>query len=71
MIVPHLSHLRHLITPRSYGYWLTLDLGLVGLCGAWTRFSSIWDSPGTEQEKQEAIRLGLVIYADYEEVPNL
>lgn len=69
VIIPHTSHLRHLITPKPYEYWLKLDLALVGLCGVWTRFAPGRHSEGSDIERTEAERLGLTLYASHVNVP--
>lgn len=71
VIVPHMNLVRDLITPMPYDYWIDLDLKLLSLCGAWTRFDPSGESPGSELEKAHAEDLGLVIYNDHSEVPDL
>ena len=57
--VPHLSHLWHLIKPKSYEEWVAIDLAMLAHCDGFWRLSGA--SPGAEREEREAQKLGLGI----------
>lgn len=58
-VVPHLSLLWHVVTPRSDRHWLDYDLHLMRKCDAVVRLPG--DSPGADAEIVEANRLGMKI----------
>lgn len=47
-MVPHLTHLWHLIAPRPYGDWLTLDFKLLERCDGLLRLPGV--STGADGE---------------------
>ena len=47
--VPHLSHLWHLIAPRTYDFWLALDAEYLKVCECMLRLPGL--SMGAEQEE--------------------
>lgn len=59
-IVPHLSHLHHLVAPRSYEEWIRLDLALVERCDALWRLPG--DSTGADIEMIHADDLGIKVF---------
>lgn len=71
VLVPHATHLRHLITPMPYEYWIEQDLKLLELAGAFTRFSPQIPSKGADRELMRANELGLKIYPRIEDVPDM
>ena len=56
-VVPHLSHLWHLVTPMSYEDWLTIDLAILERCHAITRLPG--ESAGADREVARALQLEL------------
>ena len=66
-LVPHLSHLWHLISPKSWGIWLRIDLTLLSMCDALLRLNG--ESKGADLEVAEAEKLCMIIYYNLEEVP--
>lgn len=67
-VVPHLSHLHHLIAPRDYGHWLERGLEELRSCDALVRLHG--ESPGADREVALALALGLPVFhtlaEDYE-----
>lgn len=67
-VVPHLSHLHHLIAPRDYGRWLERGLEELRSCDALVRLHG--ESPGADIEVALAVELGLPVFhtprEDYE-----
>lgn len=59
-LVPHLSLLADLISPRSYEEWLEQDLALVARCDALVRLHG--ESAGADQEVAYAQGLGLPVF---------
>jgi len=56
-IVPHHSHIAHLISPQTYDFWMELDFDLIERCDVLVR---LWgDSSGAELEVEHAKKLGL------------
>lgn len=47
-IVPHLTHLWHLVDPQPYEHWLDYDRCLLRRCDAITRIKG--ESPGADKE---------------------
>jgi hypothetical protein len=66
--IPHLSHLWHLISPKSYEEWLRIDMALLDMCDALVRLPG--ESPGADREVKEAEKLCIPVYYGLEEVPN-
>jgi hypothetical protein len=70
-VVPHLSHYLDRHATRSglslpYRFWMDLDLALLARCDG---LLSIGSSPGADQERAEAERLGLPVWRSVDEVP--
>lgn len=66
-LVPHLTHLWHLMSPKSWDTWMRIDLDLLNVCDAVLRLDG--ESKGADLEVAEAKRLCLFIYYDIKEVP--
>ncbi len=66
-LVPHLSHLWHLISPKSHEEWLAIDLNLLSMCDALLRLPG--ESKGADMEVAEAKRLCMVIYYRLGDIP--
>jgi len=64
-IVPHLSHLWHLISPHSYDYWLDMDLELVALADVVWRLPGY--SGGADAEVARAEKLGIPVVYYFED----
>jgi hypothetical protein len=47
-VIPHLNHLIDFVTPRSYDYWLEMDMALLARCDALVRMPGV--SPGADAE---------------------
>lgn len=65
-VVPHLSHLWHLVSPHSWAFWLALDLETLSRCDVLYRFPG--ESPGADREVAEAKRLGIPVYLNWAEL---
>ena len=68
-IVPCLSHLWHLISPKPYEEWLQIGMVWLSYCDALLRLDG--KSVGADLEEAEAKRLCMLIYYDLREVPGL
>jgi uncharacterized protein DUF4406 len=64
--VPHHTHFWHLIFPRPYEEWLTLDLAFLPCCDAVLRLPG--ESPGADGEVREARKLGIPVFEDVDEL---
>ncbi len=64
--IPHLFHLWHLISPKSYKVWLDIDLRFLGMCDALLRLPG--DSKGADMEVAEAKKLYMIIYYHLEDI---
>lgn len=58
-VVPHLSHLWHLVSPHDYQWWLTYDLALLARCDALLRIPG--ESPGAAGEVEWATGHGIPV----------
>lgn len=67
-LIPHLSLIWHLISPKSWDIWLEIDLTLLSVCDALLRLDG--DSTGADLEVKEAERLCLPVYNSLEEIEN-
>ena len=67
--IPHLSHLWHLISPKTWEEWLRIDTALIGLCDALLRLPG--ESKGADLEVAEAKKLCMFIYYAVEEIPDV
>lgn len=56
-MVPHHSHLAHLISPQPYEFWMLLDFDLIERCDVLVRLHG--DSDGAAREVEHARKLGL------------
>ncbi len=59
-LLPHTSHLLHLIRPRPYRDWIDYDLELLRHCHAVLRFGN--ESSGAEGEIAAAVELSLPVF---------
>ena len=66
-LIPCLSHLWHLISPKSYDEWLRIGIAWLGYCNALLRLEG--ESKGADQELNYAYKLGLKIYFSLEDIP--
>lgn len=58
-MIPHLSHLWHLVSPKPYEFWLELDLALMECCHLVFRFAG--ESSGADAEVVHAEKVGLPV----------
>lgn len=58
-IIPHLSHLWHIISPHSWQEWIKLDLLLLERCDGMIRIQG--ESKGADLEEARAHELGLFV----------
>lgn len=65
-IVPHLTCLWHIITPRDYSVWMAYDFELLARCDALIRLAG--QSAGADLEVERAEELGLPVFRDLDEV---
>jgi hypothetical protein len=72
-IIPHLSHLMHLIEPHNYEFWTQWDFDWLGRCDALLVLQG--ESPGARAEEDLAERFGIPViqigtadYLDYAEL---
>lgn len=65
-IVPHLSLLWHLVTPRPIEFWYAYDLEVIARCDFVLRLAGI--STGADAEVKEAERLGIAVFYDVHEL---
>jgi len=69
--IPHLTHYIWLHPDGDFDYdkWLELDFSWLEVCEALFRIRG--DSPGANEEEALAKELGIPIFYDLDEVPNL
>lgn len=67
--IPCLSHLWHLISPKSYEEWLRIGIEWLRRCDALLRLDGL--SIGADLEVAEAKRLCMLIYYGLENVPDI
>ncbi|HET7325997.1 MAG TPA: DUF4406 domain-containing protein [Nocardioidaceae bacterium] len=65
-LVPHLSHLWHLVSPQPYNWWLAYDLALLARCDAIYRIPG--DSAGADGEVEWAQAEGMPVLWSLDEV---
>ena len=65
-LVPHLSHLWHLIFPRTYEFWLEYDLQWLAVCDCLLRIPG--KSTGADKEVKFAIARGIPVYYSIDEL---
>ena len=58
-VIPHLTHFTHMMHPRPYKYWITLDNLIIPKCDKLVRIAG--DSPGADDEVKLAEASGLEI----------
>jgi len=58
--IPHLSHFQHLICPRNYEDWMSLDLQWIERCDALIRLPG--ESSGADREMVKADELGKPVF---------
>lgn len=63
-IVPHLSHLWHLVAPKPYDFWMNLDLDYLDHCYALYRIEG--DSPGADKEVAKMKEMGRPVFISEE-----
>ena len=67
--VPHLNHLWHLISPKSWDVWLELDMAFLPKCDKLLRLDG--DSIGADGEVAYAEYLEIPVYYGIEEIKVL
>ncbi len=67
--VPHLTHLWHLISPKSWEEWMQIGQDLLGMCDALLRLPG--ESIGADLEVKEAKKLCMIIYHSLKEIPDV
>lgn len=65
-VVPHLSLLWHLVTPRPIEFWYAYDLEVMARCDFVVRLAGA--STGADAEVKEAERLGIPVFYDVDEL---
>ena len=58
--IPHLCHLWHLVSPKSYEFWLEYDRKFLALCDCVLRLPG--ESAGADLEVAEAIATGKRVF---------
>jgi len=64
--VPHLSHLWHIISPKTYQEWLDMDFAYIYRMDALIRVPG--DSSGADREVALAEKLGIPVYYSLSEI---
>ena len=64
--IPHLTHFWHLMTPKSYTFWLWYDLRWLPKCDMLLRLPGA--SNGADEEEKAAKRLGLPVFHGLDEL---
>jgi len=64
--VPHHTHFWHLLFPRPYEEWLTLDLAFLPCCDVVLRLPG--ESSGADAEVRKAKTLRIPVFDDLEEL---
>lgn len=59
-MIPHLSHLWHLVSPKPYAWWLELDLVLMERCDIVYRFGGESSGADGEVAHAEAVAMPVV-----------
>ena len=59
-IIPHLTHLWHLVSPHEYDYWIRYDNMLLRRCDCLLRVAG--ESSGADAEVALAVELDLPVY---------
>jgi hypothetical protein len=65
---PLTSHFQHMLFPRPYEDWLTLDLEWISKCDALLRLPG--ESSGADREVEHARSLGIPVFFSYNELIN-
>ena len=66
-LLPCLSHLWQLISPKPYDEWLRIGIAWLDYCDALLRLDG--ESKGADREVNYAYKLGLKIYFSLEDIP--
>lgn len=64
-IIPHLSHLWHLVIPHDYEFWCELTMRMLDRCDALVRLPG--ESRGADKEIERALELNLPVFYGIEE----
>jgi len=64
--IPHLNHLWHIVSSKTWEIWLDYDLFILSRCDALLRLDG--DSKGADIEVKEAERLGKKVYTRIEDL---
>jgi hypothetical protein len=62
--VPHLNHFWHVISPRTYEFWMGLDLEFLPVCDVLLRLPG--ESLGADREMERAVMLGIPVFHSVE-----
>lgn len=68
-LVPHLTHLWHLVSPKPWEDWMRIDSNLLSICDALLRLPG--ESKGADLEVIEAKNLCMIIYYSLEDIPDV
>jgi len=64
--IPHLSHLWHFVSPKSYDEWLRIDKAFIPRCDALLRVGG--ESKGADMEVEFAKDNHILVYYSLEEI---
>lgn len=65
--IPHLTHFWHLLSPKDYCVWTSMDLAWLDKCDAILRLPG--ESKGADFEVNCAMLSGMPVYYSLEEIP--
>ena len=68
-LIPHLSHLWHLVSPKPWETWLEIDLALLERCDAILRLDG--ESKGADREVAIAGYFGIPVYYSMKDIPDV
>ena len=61
-LVPHITGIWHLVSPKPYETWLAIDRDHVAICDALYRFGG--ESSGADQEVEYARKIGIPVFTE-------
>ncbi len=67
--IPHLTMAWHLVVPHETDFWYEYDLKFLPLCDSLFRISG--ESKGADREVSLAKNLGMDVYYNLEEIPDV
>jgi len=68
-VVPHLTGLWHLVSPKPYGVWLAIDLEILAKCDYCYRYGG--DSVGADREVEFCQKRGIPVVYDLNKLPKV